>query len=143
MHVAFSVNIVQCITCSWHQKNETTNSTVHEFRNLKCYKMSFKAFRMKTSKAQNVFFVINKKKYIINKKGLFKRLWPLCTNLNSWIGEFVVSFFDVTNRSVAWHWVLEPSVYVLKIYRSVSSFLKLGGQVLMRHPAHPPVTTLL
>ena len=23
---------------------------------------------------------------------------PLCSTLNSWIGEFVVSFFDVTNR---------------------------------------------
>ena len=25
-------------------------------------------------------------------------LWPLCSTLTSWIGEFVVSFFDVTNR---------------------------------------------
>ena len=25
-------------------------------------------------------------------------LWPLCSTLNSWIREFVVSFFDVMNR---------------------------------------------
>ena len=23
-------------TCSWHQKNETTNSPIHQFKNLKC-----------------------------------------------------------------------------------------------------------
>ena len=28
-------------------KNETTNSTIHQFTNLKCCKMSFKAFKMK------------------------------------------------------------------------------------------------
>ena len=31
------------------------------------------------------------------KRG-FKSLWPLCSTLNSWIGEFMVSCFDVTNR---------------------------------------------
>ena len=32
------------LTCSWHQKNETTNSPIHQLTNLKCWKMSFKAF---------------------------------------------------------------------------------------------------
>ena len=43
-----------------------------------------------------VFKVINKKYYTI-KKGFKKTLWPLCSTLNSKMGEFVVSFFDVTN----------------------------------------------
>ena len=33
------------ITYSWHQKNETMNSPIHEF--LKCCKMTFEAFKMK------------------------------------------------------------------------------------------------
>ena len=31
------------------------------------------------------------------ERGFEKTLWPLCSTLNSWIGEFVVSFFDVTS----------------------------------------------
>ena len=41
------VGIWWTITCSWHQKNETTNSPIQQFTNLKCCKMSFKAFKMK------------------------------------------------------------------------------------------------
>ena len=45
---------------------------IHQFTNLKCGNMFFKAFKMKTNKAQNVFKVINKKKYTF--KRCFKRL---------------------------------------------------------------------
>ena len=34
---------------------------------------------------------------ILLKRG-FKGLWPLCSTLNLWIGEFVISFYDVTKR---------------------------------------------
>ena len=60
------------VTCSWHQKMKPR---IHQFTNLKCCKMSFK----------------------MKKQGL-KCFWPLSSTLNSRIGEFVVSFFDVTNR---------------------------------------------
>ena len=39
------VEFFELITCSWHQKNQTTNSPIHEFKLLQ--KNFFKAFRMK------------------------------------------------------------------------------------------------
>ena len=45
-----------------------------------------------------MFFKVTNKKYYTIKKGFQKALWPFCRTLNSWIGEFMISFFDVTNR---------------------------------------------
>ena len=47
-----------------HQKNETTNSPILQFTNLKCCKMSFKAF-IKNEKARLKMFFLE---YMINKK---------------------------------------------------------------------------
>ena len=33
------------LTCSWHQKNESTNSPIHQFTNLKCCKHRLKTNR--------------------------------------------------------------------------------------------------
>ena len=49
--VIFWQKVGRYLNCSWHQKNETTNS-----RNSKCCKMSLKAFRMKK---QGLFFFLN------------------------------------------------------------------------------------
>ena len=72
----------------------TSKKRNHQFTNLKCYKMSFKAFKIKKARLKMFFKVIDKKLYTI-KKG-FKRLFGLFAAL--WIREFVDSFFDVTNR---------------------------------------------
>ena len=40
--------------------------------------------------------LINKEQYTI-KNEVQMALWSLCSTLNLWIGEFMVSFFDVTN----------------------------------------------
>ena len=58
----------------------TSKKRNHEFTNLKCCEMSFKAFKMKKQAL---------------KRG-FKRLSGLYALLQ--IREFVISFFDVTNR---------------------------------------------
>ena len=72
-------------------KNETTNSPIHKFEVLQI------VFKMKKQGVECFFKVRNNKKYTI-KKGFQKTLWPFCRTLNSWIGEFMISFFDVTNR---------------------------------------------
>ena len=51
------------LTCSWHQKKETTNSPTHQFtNNLKCCKMSFKAFKVKKQGLKWFFNYIRTKK---------------------------------------------------------------------------------
>ena len=68
--------------------------------------MSFKAIKMKDH-GLNVSKVINKKQITV-KKGFQKALWPLFSTFNSGIGEFVVSFFDVTNRILALDFSKQP-----------------------------------
>ena len=59
--------------------------------------MFFKSFKMKKQGLNCFFKVINKKKYTI-KKGIRRLSGLACSTLYSWIGEFLVSFFDVINR---------------------------------------------
>ena len=73
------------VTCSWHQKNATTNSPIYQFKVLQ------NVFKMK-SKAWNVFKEINKKLHTV-KKQCQKTRWPLSCTLNSWIGELENSWF--------------------------------------------------
>ena len=75
MYLVFRVDSLQrqvrislvFITCSWHQKNETTNSPIHQFTNLKCCKMSFKALWNEKARLKMFFKVRNKKWYTIKK----------------------------------------------------------------------------
>ena len=86
----FSRNWV--LTCSWHQKNETTNSPILKFTNLKCCKMSFKSFKIK--KQDINFFLKEIKNHTLLKRG-FKRLVGLFAVLtirelvNLWIRGFI------------------------------------------------------
>ena len=50
--------VVHVIKGKWPSKNETTNSPIHQFTNLKCCKMSCKAFKMK--KRLKMFFLCNR-----------------------------------------------------------------------------------
>ena len=90
------------LTCSWHQKNETKNSPIHQLMNLKC---CIKARELLKPLFNGVLFLI----YYFRKhfKPSFFILKAFCSTLKSWIGEFVVSFFDVTNRlnnELTWHY---------------------------------------
>ena len=66
--------------------NETTNSPIHQFKVLQ------NVFKMKKQDIKCFFKVMNKKSYTVIK-GFLKALWPLCSNLNSWIGELENSWF--------------------------------------------------
>ena len=69
-------------------KNEATNSPIHEFKVLHKDQRGFQ-----TPFLTVYYFLCITLKNIFHFKGL-----TFCSNLNSWIGEFVVSVFDVTNR---------------------------------------------
>ena len=91
--VNFCKNIWVCLEKPFNlfvtSKNENSNSPILQFtNNWKYCKMSFKAFEM----IWHVFKVINKKYYTINK-GFLKALMPLCSILNSWIGDMENSCF--------------------------------------------------
>ena len=75
------------ITCSWHQKNETIDSSIHQITNSKCCKMSLKAFKLKKWCLKCFLIMI----ITLWKRG-FKRL-VLNSTWKSWIGAFMVSFF--------------------------------------------------
>ena len=67
------------ITCSWHQKNETTNSTIQQITNSKSCKVSFKTFKMKK---QGLTCFLKQWIKIIHQKRVLKG------TLNSWIRGF-------------------------------------------------------
>ena len=46
------------------------------------------------------FLFITLKKHFKSGFIILKALDDICSTLDSWIGEFVVSFFDVTNRLI-------------------------------------------
>ena len=73
--------------------NETTNSPVHQFMNLKCCTKAREPFKIPFN---GVLFLI----YYFKQhfKPCFFTLKTFCSTINSGIGEFVVSLFDVTNR---------------------------------------------
>ena len=71
-------------------KNKTTNSPIHEF------KVLHKGQSLLKPLFNGVLFLIYYFKKHFNP--CFFILKTFCSTLNSWIGEFVVSFFDVTNR---------------------------------------------
>ena len=85
-----------------------TKPRILQFTNSKCYKMSFKAFKLKRLGLKGFFEVIKR---------------PLCRTLNSWIGEFVVSVFDVTNRLVVYSSV--SHIFVDSTVKLVPYFVRI------------------
>ena len=81
------------LTCLWHQKDETTNSPIRQFTNLKCCKKAREPFKTLFNGLHIIYY--------------FKRHFQLCFFIlkalkdilqhfkfvNWQIGEFVVSFF--------------------------------------------------
>ena len=98
--------------------SKNTNSPILQFTNLKYCKMSFKTFKMKW----HVFKVINKKHYTVNK-GFLKALLPLCSILNSWIGEMENSCFRfLMSRTVIFRVLLANSYYLTWPQHLISQF---------------------
>ena len=75
-------------------KNETTNSPIHQFTNLKYCIKTREPFKPPFN---DVLFLIYYLKNILGLAYSFDFFEHL-KFMNWWIGEFVVSFYDVTNR---------------------------------------------
>ena len=84
------------LTCSWHQKMKPW---ILQFTNLKCW---IKGQRTLLETLETLFLIYYFKKHF---KPCFFILKTFCSALYSWIGEFMVSFFDVTTRFIDYHWM--------------------------------------
>ena len=87
-------------------KNETRNFRFHQFTNLKCCIMNSLLKHL----FNGVLFLI----YYIKKqfKPCLFMLKTFCSTLNSRIGEFVLSFFDVKNRLLYYCVIRNPLPFI-------------------------------